>query len=687
MTTAEDRIYRAGDRIGGDWLVCRVMEGGLGVVYAVQNREGDLYVLKAPKQQSQRAVQDSFRAEAEAWVRLGDHPNIVRALAVNEFAGQFFVVAELVERDQLGRISLRDHLRSAPLEPGRVAAWMADLCYGLDYAYSKGLIAHRDLKPENLLIGASGVLRITDFGIARAMALSGGGVQSKIGVWDTRDGAVSGTPPYMAPEQWRGILQDARTDIYAAGIVLYEMCYGRPPFAANTVERLAEQHLRLKPDIPEGIFAGVIARCLAKDSATRYSGPAAMLDDIGGVCKPHQIALPPKPRIMGQRAKELIALARGLGAVGKRDEAIGAAHSLVELEPDVSAHWTELSRLLLEDGDDRGGQMAIERSLAIDETRSPAWNNYGVVLKRQQRWQQAAVAFDRALDCDPLNTGAMLSSSEALRHLGRSGEALIRLKRAADIASDKFSVWNNLGAAYIDLGDKQQALRCLRKARSLAPDRYHAGIDQSIEVAGTLPDELSGAALMMVDPAMARQRLQEEIVRNPSDKNAWHNLGLLHIQSGEHGRARDCFSRVLKLDRGDAFAICRLIELSGLSKDVSAVERWCSVLAQMPGGSIAAIAFKARALVQCDRYQDAKGLILEGVRRHPEDADILIACGDVMMVYPRSGTAMSNATEVYRRAVEILEHERGDVTRLREIQARLKQARENLEQCKRDDAV
>jgi len=685
MVSTNNRIYQVGDTISGDWLVRRVMEGGLGIVYEVQSREGNRCVLKVPKSQLDNAVRDSFRAEAEAWVRLGDHPNIVRAIAVDEFAGQLFVVAELVGSDALNRVSLFDHLRSEPLNRGQIAVWIADLCHGLEYARSKGLVAHRDIKPANLLIGTSRVLRITDFGISRAVTLSRGGTP-EINIGDAPGSGISGTPAYMAPEQWRGEVQDMRTDIYAVGVVIYQMCYGRLPFSGDSVE-LAQQHLRTTPTIPNGMFASLIARCLVKDPAKRYHGPSALFDELSHICERNGIPLPPAPKAIGRRAKELLALARGLGAVGKQDEAIRAARELVEVEPEVAANWTQLSRLLLEEGDNNSAQYAIERSLALDETRSPAWNNFGIILKGQKKWQQAAIAFDRALDSDTLNTGAMLSSSEALQNLGRGGEALLRLKRAADIAPDKFSVWNNLGALYVNLGDKTSALDCLRKARALAPDRYHKAIDESIAVAQTLPEVMTGAALMMVDPARARQRLQEEIALNPSDQNAWHNLGLLNIQAKEYSEARNCFSRVLELDKSDGFAICRLIELSALLRDVRAAEHWCSVLEQMPNGSMAAIAFKARALVQCDRYQDAKWLILDAVRHHPDEPDILIACGDVMMVYPRSGTAMSNATAVYGRAVEILERDGHDVSRLREIQERLKQASANLDQCKKEDSV
>ena len=594
--------------------------------------------------------------------------------------------AELIEPDELGRVALRDYLRAGALTSRAIAALSADFCYGMAHARAKGMVAHRDIKPENLLIGASAKLRVTDFGLARAMVLGATGSEAspgKLGGWQTNDGRIAGTPYYMPPEQWQGGRQDITTDIYAFGVVMYEMCYGRLPFTGTDFHQLAAQHVGRQPDIPGGMFAPVIARCLAKDQAARYPDTLALLADLTLVCKQHGIPLPPKPVNSGQKGRELSALARGLSAVGKPEEALKAVRQLVEIEPDDAGHWTAMGRLLLQLGDDGAAISAMERSLALDETRSPAWNNFGLALKRAKKWQQAVFAFDRALDCDPFNTGAMLNCTEPLLQLNQAGQALLRLKRAAEIAPDKFMIWTNLAAVHVEHGDKKNALECLRKALALAPEHRHGDIAKSIQAAQALPDEPGVLALMHIDPAAARPRLEAETRRNPHDKNLWHNLGLLHLQANDQAAARECFARVLELDPKDNFAICRLIETSQFLKDIDAVEHWCEVLKEMPGGHMPSIAFKARALVHCDRYDDARKLVLDAVRKYPDEPDILIACGDVMMTYPDSSTAMSNAVAAYSGAVAILK--RGiDIARTREIEGRLQQAKHYLELAKRE---
>jgi len=205
-------------------------------------------------------------------VRLGYHPNIVTAFFVDEIAGRLFVSAELVPPDEAGRISLRDYLHAGPLPPTVVGAWAADFCYGMEHGQSRGLVAHRDIKPENLLIGMSGTLRITDFGIARAALVSRGvklpQPEAKLGIWQTSGGNIAGTPPYMAPEQWLGSKQDFRTDVYAFGVTMYEMCYGHMPFPGPNIQKFQEQHLRAKPLIPSSLFASIVERLPLKESTS-----------------------------------------------------------------------------------------------------------------------------------------------------------------------------------------------------------------------------------------------------------------------------------------------------------------------------------------------------------------------------------------------------------------------------------
>jgi serine/threonine-protein kinase len=243
VLNSRPRKYTAGDTIAGVYRVLNVFEGGLGAVYVVEHTIGKRIVLKTLKEISSCASE--FRQEATIWVRLGVHPHIVQAHWVDEIAGMPCVAAELIEPDEIGRLSLRDYLRFGALTPTQITRYSVHFCYGLEHALSRGLVCHRDIKPENLLIGASGNLKITDFGIASAAAPAVEAQQARLGRWQAGGLPVSGTPPYMAPEQIAGSAnQDQRTDIYSFGVVLYEMAYGRLPFSGRSASDFFHHHLR-----------------------------------------------------------------------------------------------------------------------------------------------------------------------------------------------------------------------------------------------------------------------------------------------------------------------------------------------------------------------------------------------------------------------------------------------------------
>jgi serine/threonine protein kinase len=460
-----DRIYRVGDLIGGDYRVLKVLEGGMGTVYIVRRGEAPPVVLKAPKGQSNPMVRENFRTEAETWVRISGHINIVSALMVLKLSGQIFVCAELVRPDKLGRLSLRDHLISGPLESYTIADWAVMICYGLEYACSKGLVAHRDIKPENILIDRGLTLRITDFGISRAVLDQSGSAQAdhnKLGVWKTVGGNICGTPPYMAPEQWLGAKQDVRTDLYAFGIILYEMCYGRRPF---TGPNYSQQHLVLEPEVPDGLFAPIIARCLAKKPMERYGSPRELLEDLSRVCAANNLTLPEEEEPM-ESDLFLYSRAYSLLTLKKSDEALTYAEELVDLKLDNYSHWNLLGAVLLAKEQHGEALNAFNRSLSLDKMQASTWKYLGTAYLRIGSETMANDAFERAEAC----------------------EEILRLKRHLESASEDFVTWYRLGAKYISLQDRANALSALERGRALAPaGGWTRLIDRNIAVAKSLP--------------------------------------------------------------------------------------------------------------------------------------------------------------------------------------------------------
>ena len=162
---------KPGDFIAGEYRVRRVFGGedksGMGVVYLVEARTSEEpFVLKTFQSKLANVASIArFKAEAETWINIGKHANIVQCHWVREFSDQLFVAAEFICPDSAGRNTLTHHLASGNLSLRQQLHWIAHFCFGMKHAMAHGLRAHRDIKPDNLMIDTRGRLKITDFGL------------------------------------------------------------------------------------------------------------------------------------------------------------------------------------------------------------------------------------------------------------------------------------------------------------------------------------------------------------------------------------------------------------------------------------------------------------------------------------------------------------------------------------------
>jgi serine/threonine-protein kinase len=220
--------------------------------------------------------QHRFRREAQNAAAL-NHPAIVAVYDTGETPSEYgplpYIVMEFVE----GR-TLREIVKTeGPMDEQRAMKVMADVCAALDFSHRNGII-HRDVKPANVMITPTGAVKVMDFGIARALS-DGQGV--------TQTAAVVGTAQYLSPEQARGEMVDARSDVYAAGCVLYELITGEPPFTGDSPVAVAYQHVREDPSPPSRLnptvspaLDAVVLKALSKNPANRYQSAAEMRSDL-----------------------------------------------------------------------------------------------------------------------------------------------------------------------------------------------------------------------------------------------------------------------------------------------------------------------------------------------------------------------------------------------------------------------
>ncbi|OLT40602.1 serine/threonine protein kinase [Saccharomonospora sp. CUA-673] len=263
--------YELGDTLG---------YGGMSEVHHAHDvrlgREVAVKILRADLARDPQ-FQERFRREAQNAAAL-NHPAIVAVYDTGEADTEYgplpYIVMEYVE----GR-TLRDIVKTeGPMPERRAMEVMADVSAALDFSHRHGIV-HRDVKPANVMITRGGAVKVMDFGIARAVHDGQAAM--------TQTAAVIGTAQYLSPEQARGEKVDARSDVYAAGCVLYELVTGDPPFTGDSPVAVAYQHVREDPKPPSASnpevspeLDAVVLKALAKGADNRYQSAAEMRSDL-----------------------------------------------------------------------------------------------------------------------------------------------------------------------------------------------------------------------------------------------------------------------------------------------------------------------------------------------------------------------------------------------------------------------
>lgn len=264
-------------------VVSHIGQGGMADVFlavdTILNRQVAIKILRADLSTDAVSIL-RFEREAQAAAALA-HPNIVEIYDVGDYKGHHYIVMEYVTGKTLKQV-----IRSrGPLVNEEAVDIMKQLCSAISEAHSRGII-HRDIKPQNVIVKADGSIKILDFGIATAK----GSMQL------TQANNVMGSVHYLAPELAKGEAASPQSDIYALGIVLYEMLAGDVPFKADQAVQIALKHMRepmpdvrlINASVPQSI-ANVITRATAKDPNKRYGSCREMLQDISTCLRPERL--------------------------------------------------------------------------------------------------------------------------------------------------------------------------------------------------------------------------------------------------------------------------------------------------------------------------------------------------------------------------------------------------------------
>jgi serine/threonine-protein kinase len=469
----QDEAALAGETIANRYDVLElVATGGMGAVYRARDRELDeLVALKVIRHElaSLPAMVARFRHEVKLARRV-THVNVARTFELGIFGDLVFCTMELVEGESLAkRLSTR-----GPMQVGEAVAVACAVCDGLAAAHAAGVI-HRDIKPDNVLLAPDGRVVVADFGVAAAgVAAAGEG-----------GGELSGTPAYMAPEQARGEAATAATDVYAVGVMLYQMLTGHLPFQGALVEVLdakmkSERIVPTSRDIP-GALGAVIGDATARDVPARIGSAKQLRDALA----PWAAHVQPNAVIAQRatRAPEGLATIIVLAPTGDRSSPNHYVASAVHEE--VLARLIKTPRLRVLPRARLGGEtstfaiaFAVGDMLEVKVTLprgTPIGMSFPLEFAQLQAVVEAIVAVvdaevsrpvERDEDADLANDLLLQARDIAYRDFTRVDEALAKLERARELAPQHPRVLATLAIGYI-------------RAAFFRPELYRDGLEKA----------------------------------------------------------------------------------------------------------------------------------------------------------------------------------------------------------------
>ena len=268
-------VLQIGDVLGGRYEILQLLgEGGMGAVYKARDRELDRFValkLIRPELASSPAILARFKQELLLAHQV-THRNVIRIYDLGEAEGVRFITMEYIEGQDLRRLLLDN----GKYPVSEAVQTIRQVCFALHAAHSVGVI-HRDLKPQNIMRDQAGRILVMDFGLARSVESQG----------MTQTGALVGTMEYMSPEQAMGSELDQRSDLFALGLIFFELLTGKMPYKADTAlasllkrnQERAIPAVDLDPAIPKGV-SDIVGKCLERDLNARYQNVQEILNDL-----------------------------------------------------------------------------------------------------------------------------------------------------------------------------------------------------------------------------------------------------------------------------------------------------------------------------------------------------------------------------------------------------------------------
>jgi len=522
--------------------------GGMGTVYCTFDTKGHrLTAIKALRLDKLKGSQSShlrmlFEGEARTWLELGHHPSIVQLFGISRFKARHLVLLmEYVSGVPGIGPTLRHHLQGRPLLAVTEAIRIGmGICEAMAFAYEKANVVHRDLKPENVFITESGEVKVGDFGLGRPEG-------------DPTSVGPCGTGPYMAPEQGRPEKPAPTMDVYATGVILYEMLAGELPIAPEgaapkSLQGWADLHRTVRPvpldkkrsGLPAGL-SNLVMKCLDKVPGRRYASIRELRDALPPFAP---VASPGVQTPVGQgQTPGSRAFMRGISlySLGELEAAIEACAEAVRHEPfrsKWSGGWCNMGMVYGSMGLVPEAMECFQKALQIDAEDPHARFGLATCLYRQQRGDEALVQVDRLL---AMNKSYLMGDADCLK--GRILLAMEYIDEAETAFRKALSLWPEDHLAHIGLGlcaaaheDWEGATEHLKRAASIYPEyaETHAHLAEA------------WARLGRVEEALNEGRFAVSLA--PKDIWIRHNVAVVCAAVEHYQEALEHVTEVLRVD-------------------------------------------------------------------------------------------------------------------------------------------
>ena len=590
------------------YYVHDVKEGGMGRVYLVLDKEEEMpLAIKTFKDkylESKEAI-ERFKREAEVWIELEKHKNIVRAYYVRTFLDRPYIFMEWVVGHEQYGASLFDWIIWGAIDLPLMVNFAIQFCRGMNHAEKRfkemgRVFVHRDIKPSNILVTRDRVIKITDFGLVQTLReetieaeIIGDKDKGRYTILSR--GGICGTPFYMSPEQILqdpkllkdlGVLKeeieppplDIRSDIYSFGCVLYAMVKREPPFVGSldTSKDWAKYFYKTLYEEPDGFESGdrgfdeIIKRCLRKSPDERFSNFLELEEALQGVYK----------RLTGERLREetpeeleaweLVYNGSSFNELGKYKKAIEYCNRAIKLNPDLHTAYLIRGNAYYKLGQLKKAIDDYDKAIEINPGFAEAYVNRANVYDDKGKYDSAIADCTKAIEINSLDAIAYHIRGIAYAHKGEYDLAIRDFGKAIEINLMFDEAYNSRGVTYAKLGEYREAIKDFDRAIEINPryaeayvnrglayadlGEYREAIkdfDRAIEINPRYAEAYVDRGFVYAGLGKYREAIKDfdrAIEINPRLAGAYVNRGSAYVELGEYREAIKDFDRAIEIN-------------------------------------------------------------------------------------------------------------------------------------------